>query len=54
MDDTYFPIITNHTHDPSLAWTDAIKNNIILPISNIIYDNEFPNLRGMSLGKYIL
>jgi predicted O-methyltransferase YrrM len=55
MDDTYFPITNiNHTHDPTLAWTDAIKNSIILPISNIIYDTEFPNFRGMSLGKYIL
>jgi predicted O-methyltransferase YrrM len=55
MDDTYFPITNiNHTHDPTLAWTDAIKNNIILPISNIVYDNEYPHYRGMSLGKYII
>ena len=55
MDDTYFPITNiNHTHDPTLAWTDAIKNKIILPITNIVYDEELPNLRGLSLGKYIL
>ena len=49
MDDTFFPITNlNHTHDPTLAWINAIKNNIILPICNITYD-----YRGMSIGKYI-
>lgn len=49
MDDTHFPITNiNHTHDPTLAWSNAIKENIIIPIWNIDYDY----CRGLSLGKY--
>lgn len=52
MDDTFFPITNlNHTHDPTLAWIDVIKEKIVLPITNIIYDDV--GMRGMSLGKYI-
>ena len=52
MDDTFFPITNlNHTHDPTLAWIDVIKQNIVLPITNITYDDI--GMRGMSLGKYI-